>query len=91
MKHFNESEILQQVKEQYPEAENEIVAVDLSAQALYKKIQEGLQSKAPIDQYDDIELYHYLRKLRLKLLNREINKTSSFTKRERLHYGEQAR
>src|SRR5665647_3594692 len=72
------------VRESQPEAENDIVAVDLYSQDLYKKIQKDQQENriSPIDQYDEIEFYGYLKALRMDLINDEVNKFSSFKRKE---------
>lgn len=68
----------------HPDAENDIVAVDLYAQDLYKKIEKDQRENniGPIDQYDEIEFYGYLKALRMGLINDEVNKYSSFKRKE---------
>ena len=64
----------------YPQAENELVAVDLLSQYLYKYIQGKMERKEPAkSQFDDIEFYGYLKGLINELRNEEVNKHSSYT------------
>lgn len=78
MKNFDREDMVQQCRERHPEAESDIVAVDLTAQELYKVIQNDIAKGVAVkNQYDEIEKYSYLKTLRQTLLNEEIEKQSS--------------
>ena len=70
-------------KEAHPEAENDIQALDLYAQDLYKKIQKDRERGAKAnDQYDEIAFYGYLGRLRTEIMQKTIINESSYKIKE---------
>jgi hypothetical protein len=72
--------LLQEAREKYPEAENDVVAVDLFAQDIYKGAVDASGNEA---QYNILcSKYHALQALRAELLDRDIAEQSGIVKKE---------
>lgn len=71
--------LIEQARERHPEAENDIEAVDLTAQDVYKTIQQWYNEHSTETELNaSIELYGRLNFIRMELNNQQINKLSSF-------------
>lgn len=80
----NEAETIGIAKEAFPDAENDLVAVDMLAQDIYKFIRNNENNSNPaIDLYDEIEFYGYLQYLRKTIFKRMIEEDSEFKIKER--------
>lgn len=80
---MNEQQTDQQIIEfaqlKYPQAENEIVAVDLYAHECYKEIREKHQAGITMKELEEhVEFYGRLVALRITLLNQKIREDSAF-------------
>lgn len=73
--------IIQECCREFPEAENDIVAVDLKAQKLFKEIQHDLGNIPHSKVQLKISRYNYLRDLRGQLFNNRVEEMSSFVVR----------
>lgn len=74
-----DSVVVKECMLRHPEAENEIVAVDLEAQAQYKELQKvfGIEPMTKVQL--KITRYNYLKDLREHLNNQRIEQLSQFT------------
>lgn len=76
---FTDTNLVEQCRERQPEAENDIEAVDLTAQDIYKQIQKEFEAgKTSHDLSEEIALYGHLQYIREELNNNQIHNLSSY-------------